>query len=238
MGHRTLSLELVLRALFLDSDAYDALRDDDNPFIEGAFLIVLIGAVTALLSFIGQLLMWASSPNLDEIKRVVLQGLQQMTWWPLVAANPESIAQFQRIWDGIWSAAPVLFGAPNPTTALLNVVAWPVQGLLSWFIYGTLAHLFGRLLHGQGTYRETLGTMALSATPLLLRGLGFIPFLVLGSVLSTWQLLCRYRAVRSAQRLGVARAVWATILPFAVYLVLWILLVLFAVWLIGSFVGG
>ncbi len=35
MGHRTLSLALIWRALFLDADAYEDLRDDDNPFVEG-----------------------------------------------------------------------------------------------------------------------------------------------------------------------------------------------------------
>ena len=63
MGHRTLSLGLVLRALFLDSDAYAELRDDDNPFVEGLFLLVIIGILTALLNLIGQLLAWASTPR-------------------------------------------------------------------------------------------------------------------------------------------------------------------------------
>jgi hypothetical protein len=56
MGYRTLSLGLVLRALFLDTSAYDAMRDDDNPFVEGAFLVVVVGALTALLSLVGQLI--------------------------------------------------------------------------------------------------------------------------------------------------------------------------------------
>ena len=64
MGNRTLSPGLVLRALFLDSEAYAELRDDDNPFIEGLFLLVIIGVLTAFLAMIGQLLAWASTPNL------------------------------------------------------------------------------------------------------------------------------------------------------------------------------
>ena len=63
MGHRTLSLNLVLRALFLDSNAYAELRDDDNPFVEGLFLIVLIGVISAMAALIGQLLAWASTPT-------------------------------------------------------------------------------------------------------------------------------------------------------------------------------
>ena len=62
MGHRTLTLGLVFRALFLDSEAFDEVRDDDNPFIEGLFLLVLIGAVTAALyleRFVPDGLPWA-----------------------------------------------------------------------------------------------------------------------------------------------------------------------------------
>ena len=68
MGNRTLSPGLVLRALFLDSEAYAEFRDDDNPFIEGLFLLVIIGVLTALLAMIGQLLAWASTPNLARSK--------------------------------------------------------------------------------------------------------------------------------------------------------------------------
>ncbi|PKO21468.1 MAG: hypothetical protein CVU38_14540, partial [Chloroflexi bacterium HGW-Chloroflexi-1] len=56
-----------------------------------------------------------------------------------------------------------------------------------------------------------------------LRGLGFIPFLTIGGVLSTWQLICRYKALRSAHGLSWGRTFWATILPFAVYLLCWLL---------------
>ncbi len=223
MGHRTLSLGLVLRAFFLDGAAYDALRDDDNPFVEGAFLIVLIGIATALLSLVGQALAWASTPSIDTIKAIVLQNLQGMPWWSALASNPQALAQFNRQWDLGWQIFPRLFGAPDPTAAALNILTWPVVALLSWLIYGILVYLFARLLRGSGTLNQTLGTTALAATPLMLHGLGLIPFLTVGAVINTWQLLCRYRAVRSAHRLPVGRAAWATVLPFAVYLLFWLL---------------
>lgn len=112
MGHRTLSLELVLRALFLDEEAYDRLRDDDNPFVEGAFLIAVIGLVTALLNLIGQLLAWASSPSLDAIRQVILQTFQNMAWWQAMASNPQALASFNQFWDLGWRIFPALFGAP------------------------------------------------------------------------------------------------------------------------------
>jgi hypothetical protein len=223
MGHRTLSVRVVLRALFLDAAAYDEMRDDDNPFIEGAFLIVLVGVATALLNLVGQVLAWASTPNMDAVKQVVLNAYRQMPWFSSIANNPQALAEFNRYWDWGWQIFPRLFGAPDPAAAALNILTWPVLALLAWLVYGLLVFVFARLLHGLGTLNQTLGTTALAVTPLLLRGFGLIPFLTIGALLNTWQLLCRYRAVRSAHRLSVGRAAWATILPFAVYLLLWLI---------------
>ncbi len=222
MGNRTLSLGLVFGALFLDNDAYDQLREDDNPFVEGLFLIVLIGVVTALLHFIGQVVAWAGTPSLDAIKEAVWQSFPTMSWWSQVAGNSEFLEQFRMYYDLGWQIFPRLFGAPDPAGAVLNVVLWPVGAVLSWLIYGTLAHWFARLLGGDGSYGQTLGVLALSFTPLLLRGFGFLPYFTVGAVMNTWQLICRYKAVRSAHQLPWGRAFWATLLPFLVYLVFWV----------------
>ena len=237
MGYRTLSWGLVLRALFLDAEAYDALRDDDNPFVEGLFLVVLIGAGTAILSLVGQVVAWASTPSMMAIRDTILQVYQQQPWWSYIQGNPEALSVFNRIWDLAWQVLPTLFGAPSPASAALNILAWPVAGIVSWLIYGLLAFMFARLLHGTGTLNQTLGTTALAVSPLLLRGLGFIPFLTIGGVLSTWQLLCRYKAIRSAHGLSWSRAFWATILPFAVYLLLWLIVAGVAVAVIAALAG-
>jgi len=224
MGHRTLSLSLVFRALFLDGDAYDALRDDDNPFVEGLFLIVIIGAGAALLNLVGQLLAWASSPSMDAIKEIVLRAYQQMPWWAYISGNPQAMSQFQQAWEWSWRILPTLFGAPNPAGAALNILLWPLVALLSWLIYGVLAHLFAKLLRGTGSFNQTLGTTALAFSPLLLRGLGFIPFFAIGGAINTWPLICRYKALRRVHGLSWGRTFWATVLPFVVYLLLWLLL--------------
>ena len=224
MGHRTLSLGLVFRALFLDSAAFEELRDDDNPFVEGLFLLVLLGIVTAILSLVGQLLAWASTPSMSAIKDVVLGFLQQQPWWAQAAQGSGFADTFKRWYDLGWQAFPTLFGAPDPTGAALNILTWPLLIVFSWLIYGLLAHLFARMLGGRGTLNQTLGTTALAFTPWLLRGLGFIPFLVIGGVMNTWQLILRYKALRTAHALSWGRAFWATLLPFAVYLLFWLLL--------------
>lgn len=223
MGNRTLSLGLVLRALFLDSEAYEQLRQDDNPFVEGLFLLAIIGAVTALLNAVGQVIAWAGMPSLDAIKAIVLEAYQQAPWWQFIAGSAESLRQFQQLWDLGWQIFPALFGVPNPGNAALNIILWPLGMVLSWLVYGILAHLFARLLRGTGSLGQTLGLTALAATPLLLRGLGFIPYFTIGGVLGTWQLICRYKAIRTAHELTWGRAFWATVLPFAVYAVFWLL---------------
>jgi len=220
MGYRTLSLDLVLRALFLDDWAFEQLRDDDNPFVEGLFLIAIIGFLTAVLAFIGQLVGWLSVPPVDEIKAIILDMLQQMSWWGPMAANPEALASFQQSWDLGWQVLPLMFGAPNPRGAALNILAWPIAGLVTWLAYGLLAHLFARLFRGVGTLSQTLGTTALAFTPWLFLGLKVIPFVTLAGFISTWQLILRYKAIRSAHQLGWAQAMWATILPFIVLLIL------------------
>lgn len=221
MGQRTLSLALVLRALGLDGEAYDRLRDDDNPFVEGLFLIVLIGVVTALLNLIGQALAWAGTPSMSAVKELIWQTFPTMSWWSQMAGNAEFMAQFKQWYDLGWQVFPRLFGAPDPTAAALNILFWPLGMLVGWLIYGTLAHIFARLLGGVGSYGQTLGTLALAYAPLLVNGLGFIPYFAAGAALNTWQLICRYKAIRSAGQLSWGRAFWATVLPFAVYLIFW-----------------
>lgn len=222
MGSRTLSLGLVFRALFLDNDAYDQLRDDDNPFVEGLFLVVIIGIVAALLNFIGQILAWASMPSLSAIKDAVWEAFPTMAWWSQMAGNAEFMQQFKMYYDLGWQIFPRLFGAPDPGSAAANIVLWPLTATLSWLIYGTLAHWFARLLGGEGRYGQTLGALSLAFTPLLVRGLGFLPYFTVGAMINTWQLICRYKAIRSASQLSWGRAFWATLLPFLVYLVFWI----------------
>ena len=237
MGYRTLSLGLVLRALFLDTSAYDAMRDDDNPFVEGAFLVVVVGALTALLSLVGQQIAWASTPSLTAIRDIILDVYKRQAFWSAIAGNAQAQAVFNFWWDLGWRVLPPLFGAPNPATAALNILVWPVLGLLGWLIYGLLAFGFARWLRGAGTLNQTLGTTALAVSPLLLRGLGFIPFLTIGAVLSTWQLICRYKALRAVHRLSWQRTVWVTILPFAAYLLFWLLIAGASAGVIATLVG-
>ncbi len=238
MGYRTLSLDLVLRALFLDDWAFDQMRDDDNPFVEGLFLIVIIAFLTALLALVGQWLAWLSVPPLGEIKAIILDALQQMSWWGPMSANPQALTGFQRSWDMAWQVFPPLFGAPDPRGAAYNILAWPISGIVVWLVYGVLAHLFARLFHGAGTLSQTLGTTALAFTPWMFQGLRVIPFVTLAGFIGVWQLILRYKALRSTHQLGWAQAMWATVLPLVTLLILAVLLGGFAAALLALFIGA
>jgi hypothetical protein len=237
MGHRTLSLALVFRALFLDSEAFDELRDDDNPFVEGLFLLVLIGLITAALALVGQVVAWGSVPHTDAIREVVLNALRQQAWWPAIGSNPQMLAVFQQIWDLGWRVLPSLFGAPDPARAVLNLLVWPIWLVLSWLTYTLLAHGFALWMGGRGSLRGSLGAASLSFTPFLLHGLSIVPFLVFGGVLNTWQLLLRYKAVRSAHALPWGRSLAATLLPYLVYLVIWLLVGALLALLVAAIAG-
>ena len=237
MGHRTLSFGLVWRALFFDSEAFEELRGDDNPFVEGLFLVTLLAFFAALLSLVGQTVAWASVPRPEAIQQVVWDALQQQPMWVSASSAPEALEAFKRVWDASWRVLPALFGAPDPSTAALNLLVWPVSAVVSWLLYGLLAHGAARLLGGSATLNQTLGVTALSFTPWLLRGLGIIPFIVIGGALSTWQLLLRYRAVRTAHALSWSRALWATLFPFLVYLVFWTMLTGLAIVGLAALVG-
>jgi hypothetical protein len=237
MGHRTLSFALVFRALILDSEAFDELRDDDNPFIEGLFLLVLIGIIAAALALVGQVLAWGSVPRVDAIRDLVLNVLQQQAWWPALANNSQALTTFQQTWDFAWRLFPPLFGAPDPARAALNLLVWPVWLIVAWLVYALLAHGFARALGGRGALRMTLGTTALSFMPFLLHGLAIVPFLVFGGALNTWQLILRYKAVRSAHKLSWGRAALATLLPYLVYLLVWLALGILFAFVLAAIVG-
>ncbi len=237
MGHRTLSLRLVWQALFLDSEAFEELKNDDNPFVEGLFLVTLLAVVAALLSLVGQTVAWASTPRPEAIREIVWNALQQQPAWASAMADAGALAGFQQWWDAAWRVMPPLLGAPDPATAALNILVWPVSAVAGWLIYGLLAHLAARLVGGAATLNQTLGVTALSFTPWLLRGLGLIPFVVLGGALSTWQLLLRYKAVRTAHAFSWPRALWATLFPFLVYLVFWTTLAGLVIFSVAALAG-
>ncbi|HNS03702.1 MAG TPA: YIP1 family protein [Anaerolineae bacterium] len=208
---------LLWDALFLQRDAYARMRDDDNPFVEGLYVLAVLGVALGLVGVIGATLEWASSPNVAAIRDLILTNLQQMPWWQFMQQNPQAEATWYQIWNGIWDAVQAM--SPSPASSLLGIVTTPLGLIVVWLIYGLLAYLFARLLGGLGTLNQTLGATALAAAPQLLNLLAVLPFVAVFS-LGTWTLLCNYMALRTVHDLSWQRSVAAALLPSVVFVLL------------------
>ncbi len=220
---------LVTRALFLRTDAYEEMREARNPFVEGLFIIVIVGVIIAVAGVVGNTLEWASSPDGAAIQDILYDGLTSMPWYQQLEhdVGPEFTDQFQTMWDTEWRIIGYL--APTPVSSLASIVTIPLRLIICWLIYGLLAHLFARLLGGEASLSQTLGCTALAVTPQVLNLAGLLPSVAMGGVVATWTLICRYVALKQAHRFTWGRAFWATVLP---RLALWLQL------LIGTGMGA
>lgn len=218
------SLRLGWKALLLKEDAYEEMRTAANPVVKGLILIVVVGVVIALLGLVGTALEWASMPDLNEIRDTIFDYIPRMPWWDEVLREaPDFPEQFERWYNLSWEWFPRLFGAANIGGAALDIITTPLGLVIRWLIYGLLAYLFARWLGGTADLSETLGVLALAVAPQALHVLSLLPFIELGSLVSVWGLLCAYVGLKTAHKLSWARAVWVTLLPFILVLVVVIL---------------
>lgn len=214
---------LVARGLFLRTDAYEEMREARNPFVEGLFIIVIIGVIIAVAGVVGNTLEWASSPDGAALQDILYDGLTNMPWYQMLEqeVGREFTEQFQWQWN--LNSQIARWAAPTPLSSLAGVVTTPLWLIIGWLIYGLLAHLFARLLGGEASLSQTLGCTALAVAPQVLNLAGLLPSVALGGVVATWTLICRYVALKQAHRLTWGRAFWATVLP---RLALWLLLLI------------
>lgn len=207
-------VRMVWNALFLRTDAYEEMRRDNNPFVEGVFILAVLGLLLGLAGTAGDALEWAATPDLDQLQAVLLRNLQLTPAWEQATQRyPTFEPLFRQIWNMAWETAAN--ARPSPVSAFTAMVVQPVILVLGWLVYGLLAHFFARLLGGVGTLNQTLGTTALAAAPQLINLFAALPFVAAAGV-GVWTLLCRYMAIRTAHELSWSRAVWATVLPYLV----------------------
>lgn len=238
-------LQWLWRALWLDPGVYEEMRDDNNPFVEGAFLLVMLALLVSVAGLIGTLVEWAAVPRLNDIKEAVYQGLVQMSWYQNLeqVAGAAFVEQFRRQYDLGWRIFPALFGAPLPGLALARVVWTPAWWIVTWLAYGVLAHVVARLVGGQASLSQTLGVVALGSAPRLLNVASVVPFLSVGGVVDVWMLICRYMGLRIAHELSWPRALLAMIVPLivlaaAAFLLAMMALVIAGPWLARLAMGG
>ena len=207
-------IRLAWEALFLSEAPYAEMRDSSNTVPRGLAIIVMVGVAVALVGLVGTTLEWATTPNMRDVQQVVLEGIQQMDWYKELESNPEFRLQFPQQFDMGWRIFPALFGAPNVGRAALQIVLLPLRLAVVWLLYGIVVHLFARMLGGQGALGQTLGCTALAVVPQLLNLASFFPYVIVGGVVGTWALLCRYVALKTCHRFRWSRALAATLLPY------------------------
>jgi hypothetical protein len=233
------SLRLGWNALLLKEEAYEEMREVANPVLKGLILIVVVGLAVALLNLVGTGLERASIPDMREIQDTVFRYMTKMPWYKEVLRDvPDFPKMFRQSYDLGWQIFPRIFGAPDLAVAGLGIIGTPLSLVIRWFAYGILAYLAARLLGGSGDLNETLGVLALAVAPQMLRVLTLLPFLELGGLARVWGVLCAYIGLKTTHKLSWGRAVWATLLPYLLVLVVMILTGCLGTAILGAAVRG
>ena len=206
------SLKLGWNALLFKDEAYEDMGSAENPVVKGLLLIIVVGLIVAIAAFIGDVLEWATTPNLGEIKETVYYYLTQMPWWQEAARDPMFSQMFNQWYEFGWSIG--MMSAPSVGGALLNVILIPLALVIRWLLYGLVAYLFARWLGGTADLSQTLGVLALAVAPQALTALTVIPYVQMGNIVAVWGILCAYVGLKTVHKLSWDRAVWATLLPF------------------------
>lgn len=202
--------QLMGKALVLEADPFITLADDDNPWIEGLFMVVCVGAALGIAHLLGGLLTTASMPPADAMRETLLQG-----WRALIgagAAPGTDMAATEAAFLAAWNRGLNLMGLHGGPARIFYALFAPLTLLIQWLLYGLASHVTARLLGGQGKLTQSLGATALVAAPYLFSILTVIPFVTVnGLLLGAWALLITYRAVEVVHDLSWQRAMAATL---------------------------
>ena len=196
--------ELVGKALVLEAEPFLTLAEDDNPWVEGLFLVTCVGVLLGGAHLIGGLLWTASLPPADAVREAMLPSVQQLAAQVGVTGDPQQVeSAFRQAWG--WAAG--FIGYQGGLARFFFALLEPIWLVLQWFFVGLATHFAARMLGGSGTVVQTLGTTALAAAPLLLGVLTVIPFVSVSALLlAVWSLLIVYRAIEITHDLSWQRA--------------------------------
>jgi len=201
--------KLIGKTLVLEADPFITMVDDDNPWLEGLFFTVCIGALIGLAQLIGGLLTTLSLPPANALFEALWQAWSQLGL--NLSDDPARIeAAVRRAWD----LSTRLAGYSGGWSRLYVLIVTPFALMVQWFVYGALCYVAARSMGGEGTFNQTLGATALMAAPHVLLVLSVVPLVsVSGLLLIVWPLLIVYRAIEVAHDLPWRRAALAAALP-------------------------
>src|SRR5215211_5955884 len=91
--------ELVGKALVLEAEPFLTLAEDDNPWVEGLFLVTCVGVLLGAAHLIGGLLWTASLPPADAVREALLPSVQQLFARFGLGNDPLQVeAAFRQLW--------------------------------------------------------------------------------------------------------------------------------------------
>lgn len=225
---------LIGKALVLEAEPFETLVDDDQPWVEGLFLVFTLGLAVGLARLLGGLLLTASLPPANALLEALLNSWQDVVARVSVTADTAALEATLR---QVWAAFTLASGYDTGWPRLLTLIATPAGLVLQWLLAGLIVHLVARALGGVGTINQTLGATALSAAPNVLLLLTAIPFVSVSALLlNAWSLLLLYRAVEVTHDLPWSRAVQAALAPLALLLLLGLVVLIVAG--LGLAIGG
>ena len=220
-------LRLGVGALFLEKDAYEEMRDLENPFSQGLGLVAIISVLVALIALVGivsDLIEGATVPKEEQAKTIVKEGLTRMPWYQEIRRDPQSMREFEQQFEMNWQRNAYRFGPSRFGEVMVGGITGAIFGgfgvFIGWLVYALLAHAFAQMLGGQGTLQQILGCTGLAVSPQVLNLAGLLPFVQVGGIVATWMLACKYMAVKTVYGLSWSRAFWATVLSRIVLAIL------------------
>ena len=201
------------KALVLDAEPFIDMVDDDNPWVEGLFMVVLLGLAVGTARLIGGLLGTLSLPPSAAIWGTLVQAWGQLTiqfpFLPQLGADDSLLR-------GLWETYLITSGYGGGWARLLVLIAAPAALLAAWLSYGIIGYFVARAAGGNGTLNETLGACALTAAPFALLLFTVIPFVSISSLLlRVWAHLIAYRGLQVAHNLPWRTAAWVSLAPLA-----------------------
>jgi hypothetical protein len=203
--------ELLGKALVLEAQPFEALTDDDEPWAEGFFLVLLVGLVVGLAQLIGGMLRNASLPPANVVLETIINGWQQ---FHARLALPNDVAAIEASIRQGWSVWTQSNGYDSGWAQLLVLITTPLGLVAGWLVVALVVFAAARTLGGTGTLSQTLGATALMVAPQGLLLLQVLPFVSISwLLLLVWSLLILYRAAEVAHDLPWVRAVWVALAP-------------------------
>jgi len=226
--------ELLGKALVLEAEPFASMVDDDEPWVEGLFVVLTLGIAVGIAQFVGGLLLTASLPPAPAVLETLINGWQQF------AAQMNSTADLAVVEANMrqaWYSLSLATGYGAGWASLWSLISVPLTLLIQWLLAGLLVFAAARALGGNGTLNQTLGATALMVAPDALLLLKVIPFVsVSGLLLLVWGTLILYRAAQVTHELSWQRAILAALAPLLLLVI--VALVGLVLLSIGLWVGG